>query len=121
MRKIPTWLKGGIISLLIYQMDLVVILPFLETIQSSVFGYAISEIIAAPFLIVSIPLYIFYSYLGFLLEAIYHTQMGYESLSLFPAGVIFMKIFSALYFFFVGVVIVKICSKIRMKTKPGVK
>lgn len=109
--KIPTWIKGGIISLCFFLIMTYIISPLLDPIRVSSSGHIIAEIINAPFLILSIPLFIIYSFIGFFLEAIFDTGIGYESLSLFPVGVIFMKIFSPVYFFMVGVFVVQIYKK----------
>jgi len=114
--RIPLWFKGGIFGLSIFLLISVVISPLLESIRTSPVGHMMAEVISAPILIASIPLLILYSYIGFFLDAIFNTGVGYESLAVFPLGVIFMKVFSFIYFFLIGVFIVKICEKIKKDT-----
>ena len=114
-KKIALWIKGGITSLSFFLLMTYVISPLLNSIKASTLRNIIAEIINAPFLIISIPLFIVYSLIGFGLDAIFNTEIGYESLSLFPIGVIFMEIFSIIYFFMVGVFIVKIYKTIKKK------
>ena len=104
INKIPLWFKGGITSLLIY-----LLINFL--IQEKF----LSEILSAILLIFSIPLLIFYAYIGFGIDMIFNTGIGYESLGMFPQGIIFMKVSSIIYFFFVGVIIIKIYQSLKKK------
>ena len=114
--KVPLWFKGGIISLLIFLLNFL-INPFFEQIRTTSIGFIIVEIINAPILILSIPLYIIYSYIGFFLDMIFQTGIGYESLSVFPLGIIFMKVFSIVYFFSLGVFTVKLYTLIKTLIK----
>ena len=111
-KKVLSEFKGGIISLSFFLLMTYLIIPALDLIRITDIGHIIAEIINAPFLILSIPLYIFYSYIGFGLDAIFNTGVGYESLGMFTLGILFMKVFSAIYFFFVGVIVVRVYKKI---------
>ena len=82
------WVKGGIASLSLYLLMRFVINPLLDSMRISSGGHIITEIINAPILIVSIPLLFLYSIIGFGLDAVFHTGIGYESLNAFPLGVI---------------------------------
>ncbi|HCC23249.1 TPA: hypothetical protein DF272_03655 [Candidatus Falkowbacteria bacterium] len=72
----------------------------------------LAVIVRGGLLVVMIPLYILFSYIGFILDAIFHTGVGYESLGVFPAGVMFMKAVGLVYFFTVGAVAVVIYRKV---------
>lgn len=113
IKKIPLWIKAGSISLSIYLLMNYIISPLSDSIRGSAGGHIIAEIISAPILISMIPLFIFYAVVGFGLDAIFHTGMGYESLSAFPLGVIFVNIFSAIYYFSIGVFVIWIYGKIK--------
>ena len=112
IKKNSSEIKGGIISLSFFLFMTYFIIPSLDLLRVTASGYVIAEIINAPLLILSIPLYIFYSYIGFGLDAIYNTGVGYESLSVFLLGIIFMKVFNIFYFFFVGVFCIKVYKKV---------
>lgn len=116
IKKPPEWLKGGIIATIIFLALYFVILPLLEAYSSTPAIKILLEIINGALLIIQIPILIIYSYTGFLVDAIYNTGIGYESLSIFPAGILFMKILAITYFFFLGALIGKICG-IRKKKK----
>jgi len=93
MKKIIQFTLAGTASLSIYLLSIQI-----PTIQN----YILSEIINTPFLILSIPLYIIYATLGFALDIIFNTGIGYESLSIFPAGKIFIQITSYIYYILIG-------------------
>ncbi|MCK4997180.1 hypothetical protein KAS08_02655 [Candidatus Pacearchaeota archaeon] len=113
IKKYISYISGGIICSTIYLLLNYIINPFLDLNLTSPTGHIISEIINAPILIISIPLFIFYAATGFILDAIFHTGIGYESLGAFTFGIIFMKILNIFYFFLVGVLIVAIYKKIK--------
>ena len=102
IRKYTSEIKGGISSLSFFLLMIYIIIPAVDLIRGISTGHVIAEIINAPLLILSIPLYILYSYIGFGLDAIFNTGIGYESLGVFPLGIIFMEVFDILYFFFIG-------------------
>jgi len=115
IRKIPLWVKGGFISLSVFLLMNFLISPLLEIIRVSSIGHIIAEIITAPFLIISIPLFLSYALIGFLLDMIFNTGVGYESLGVFPLGVIFMQVLNLVYYFLVGVFITLMYGKIKHK------
>ncbi|MCK5629560.1 MAG: hypothetical protein KAI26_02990 [Nanoarchaeota archaeon] len=115
VKQILLWVKGGIASLSLYLLMRFVINPLLDSMRISSAGHIITEIINAPILIVSIPLLFLYSIIGFGLDAVFHTGIGYESLNAFPLGIIFMEVFNLFYFFFIGVFIVWIYGNIKKR------
>ncbi|HIG95093.1 MAG TPA: hypothetical protein HA283_03205 [Nanoarchaeota archaeon] len=110
INKIPLWFKGGCLSSLFY-----ILITFLISHFDSIKENILVRIITVPLLILSLPLLILYAYIGFAIDLIFNTGVGYESLGMFPQGIIFMKISSIIYFFFVGVLIIKIYEIIKKK------
>ncbi|MEA3514354.1 MAG: hypothetical protein U9R34_02680 [Nanoarchaeota archaeon] len=115
VKQILLWVKGGITTLSLYLLMRFVINPLLDSMRTSSASHIITEIINAPILIISIPLLFLYSIIGFGLDAVFHTGIGYESLNAFPIGIIVMEVFNLFYFFFVGVFIVWIYGNIKKR------
>ncbi|PIR94620.1 hypothetical protein COT97_00510 [Candidatus Falkowbacteria bacterium CG10_big_fil_rev_8_21_14_0_10_39_11] len=111
--KIPTWFYGGLVSLLIIGL----LYYFNSIVQDRGLVGSVEQTLAAIvqgiFLIVTIPLYIVFSYIGFALDAILHTGVGYESLGVFASGILFIKIVSVIYYFAFGALSVVIYKKIK--------
>jgi hypothetical protein len=70
------------------------------------------------------PLFIFYAYIGFMLDLIFQTGMGYESLSIYNYGKIFITTTTYIYNFSIGIFIKYLISqntetksKVYIKTK----
>lgn len=94
-----SWFIGGIIGLATYLGYRFLLIPLFQDIEF------ISGILDGLLLIVTIPLIVVFSYIGFGLDMFLNTDMGAQTLETLPWGNAFMLMFTGVYFFGIGALV----------------